>query len=71
MMLTMYKYEEIVEELTLDIKEGRLKTGDKLPSMAQLREEFEVSYGSIRSALLIMKTQGLLEGRHGVGVFVK
>lgn len=71
MMLTMpYKYEEIVRVLTEDIKSGEFKSGDKLPSMAELREEFEASYGSIRTALLIMKTQGLVKGRHGVGVFV-
>lgn len=71
MMLTMYKYEEIVKVLTDDIKAGEFSSGDKLPSMAELREEFDASYGSIRTALLILKTLGLVEGRHGVGVFVK
>jgi GntR family transcriptional regulator len=70
-MLTMYKYEEIVAELTRDIKDGEFKSGDKLPSMSELREEFEASYGSIRTAIIILKTQGLVEGKHGVGVFVK
>ena len=70
-MLTMYKYEEIVRVLTEDIKSGEFGTGDKLPSMAELREEFDASYGSIRTALIILKTQGLVEGKHGVGVFVK
>jgi len=71
MMLTMYKYEEIVAELTRDIKDGEFKSGDKLPSMSELREEFDASYGSIRTAIIILKTQGLVEGKHGVGVFVK
>lgn len=70
MMSTMYKYEEIVETLTQDIKSGEFVSGDKLPSMAELREEFEASYGSIRTALLILKTRGLVKGKHGVGVFV-
>jgi GntR family transcriptional regulator len=70
MMLTMYKYEEIVKVLTEDIKSGEFKQGDKLPSMSELREEFDASYGSIRTALLILKTQGLVRGKHGVGVFV-
>lgn len=67
----MYKYEEIVQTLTQDIKDGEFKRGDKLPSMSELREEFEASYGSIRTAIIILKTMGLVEGRHGVGVFVK
>lgn len=70
-MLTMYKYEEIVDVLTKDIKDGEFTSGDKLPSMSELREEFQASYGSIRTAIIILKTQGLVEGRHGVGVFVK
>lgn len=71
MMLTMYKYEEIVRVLTEDIQAGEFGSGDKLPSMSELREEFGASYGSIRTAIIILKTQGLVEGKHGVGVFVK
>ena len=71
MMLTVYKYQGIVDKLTLDIESGLYGSGDKLPSMAELRKDFGASYGSIRSAILILKTRGLVEGRHGVGVFVR
>ena len=39
MMLTMYKYEEIVDELVRDIRDGHLKSGDKLPSMSEMKED--------------------------------
>lgn len=64
-----FKYLTIVETLT-----GRIAAGDypdgKLPSTKMLREEFEASYGSVRSAILILKATGVVEGRQGQGVFV-
>lgn len=69
-MSLVYKYLEIAQNLTARIESGTLKPGDRLPSVAELREEFDASYGSIRSAILIMKAKGLVYGKHGVGVFV-
>lgn len=64
-----YKYLHIAETLRARIAAGDYKDG-KLPSTKMLREEFEASYGSVRSAILILKTQGVVEGRQGQGVFV-
>lgn len=64
-----YKYLHIAETLRERIAAGDFKDG-RLPSTRQLREEFEASYGSVRSAILILKTQGVIEGRQGQGVFV-
>ena len=70
-MSSVYKYEEIVATITDQLALGQLKSGDKLPSVAQLRQEFNASYGSIRAAILILKAKDIVEGLHGVGVFVK
>lgn len=67
----MFKYEEIVADVTEKINTGELASGDQLPSMSELRQEYQASYGSIRTAMVILRTQGLIEGRHGVGVFIK
>lgn len=64
-----FKYLTIVDTLTQRIAQGHYPDG-RLPSTKELREEFDASYGSVRSAILIMKTQGLVEGRQGQGVFV-
>lgn len=64
-----YKYMHIVETLQARIASGAFPDG-KLPSTKQLREEFQASYGSVRSAILILKTLGMVEGRQGQGVFV-
>jgi DNA-binding GntR family transcriptional regulator len=72
MMLTMssYKYEMVADTLRARIRSGFYADG-KLPSTRSLREEFQVSYGSVRTAVLILKTEGLLVGRQGEGIFVK
>ena len=64
-----FKYLEITESLRERISTGTFPDG-KLPSTRQLREEFDASYGSVRSAILILKAQGVVEGRQGQGVFV-
>lgn len=64
-----FKYLEITETLRSRIGAGTYADG-KLPSTKELREEFSASYGSVRSAILILKAQGVVEGRQGQGVFV-
>jgi GntR family transcriptional regulator, transcriptional repressor for pyruvate dehydrogenase complex len=46
------------------------KVGDKLPTEKQLCLEFGVSRTVIREAVAALRADGLLDVRHGVGVFV-
>lgn len=64
-----FKYLNIVDTLLARIASGTYPDG-KLPSTSQLRVEFDASYGSVRSAILILKTMKVVEGRQGQGVFV-
>ena len=64
-----YKYLNIVDTLRERIAAGEYPDG-RLPSTRALREEFHASYGSVRSAILILKHTGVVEGRQGLGVFV-
>jgi len=57
-------------QLRLDIANGLLKPGEKLPSESGLTEKFGVSRTVIREAIASMRADGLLEARHGIGVFV-
>jgi DNA-binding FadR family transcriptional regulator len=50
-------------------KEG-LKAGDKLPTLNQLASELGVSRTVVRDAVIALAADGVLESRHGVGVFV-
>ncbi|HEX8630787.1 MAG TPA: winged helix-turn-helix domain-containing protein [Catenuloplanes sp.] len=63
-------YQRIVEDITRQITTGELGPGDKLPSTSQLREQYGVSGTAIRNAMLVLRSQGLVEGHQGKGVYV-
>jgi GntR family transcriptional regulator len=65
------KYERVASAIRNQILAGRLKPGDQLPTTQGLIETYGVSYGSVRTALLILKAEGLIEGRQGEGVYVR
>ncbi|MBO4209847.1 winged helix-turn-helix domain-containing protein [Micromonospora echinofusca] len=64
-------YERIVNDIRTQIKSGELKPGDKLPSISELCAQYEVSTQVIRSAMLILRAEGLVEGHQGRGVYVR
>lgn len=55
----------IVEQVRLLIRQGRLKTGDRLPSERALCEKFGVSRVTVREALRVLEATGLVEIRVG------
>ncbi len=61
---------EIVENLAASIRAGQLKTGDKLPTEAEIMLRFDVSRTVVREALSKLQAAGLVETRHGIGTFV-
>ncbi|MDL2405947.1 FadR/GntR family transcriptional regulator [Rhizobium calliandrae] len=58
------------QQLRQAILGGALKPGEKLPSESGLTERYKVSRTVIREAIASMRADGLVEVRHGVGVFV-
>ncbi|MFG3698447.1 GntR family transcriptional regulator [Micromonospora sp. NPDC047620] len=64
------KWAQLADYIRARIESGEWAPGDKLPSTAQLKEEHGVSQTVVRQAILVLQTQGLVEGVHGVGVFV-
>ena len=63
--------EEIGDRIRLLILEGTFAPGLPLPSERALAQRFGVSRGSIRDALRMLETIGLLDTRHGQGTFVQ
>lgn len=61
---------ELVESLGDRIREGRLATGDKLPTEAAIMGEFGVSRTVVREAISKLQAAGLVQTRHGIGTFV-
>lgn len=60
----------IAASLRRDIEAGKFKPGDKLPSENELTGLHSVSRAVVREAVASLRSEGLLEARRGVGVFV-
>jgi len=63
--------EAIAEGLIRYIAEHRLQPGDRLPSERRLVEMVGASRLPLREALCVLKGLGLVESKHGKGVFIK
>lgn len=62
---------QIVFDLTMtEIREGRLRPGDRLPTELELGQMFKVSRSSVREALRGLVTLGIIETRPGRGAVV-
>ncbi|MDK2822613.1 MAG: GntR family transcriptional regulator, transcriptional repressor for pyruvate dehydrogenase complex [Clostridia bacterium] len=64
-------YEEVVNRIVEDIKQGEMQVGEKLPSEKELAKNFGVSRMAIREALSVLETAGVVEVKHGLGIFIK
>ncbi|KKM10669.1 hypothetical protein SY88_12355 [Clostridiales bacterium PH28_bin88] len=63
-------YEKVVAELKAKILQGELKPGDRLPGERELSEKLGVSRTSLRESLKMLSASGLVNIRHGQGVFI-
>ncbi len=65
------KYQRIADELRRDIRAGVHQPGDRMPAETTLVERFRVSLPTVRQALAVLRAEGLVESRQGIGTFVK
>lgn len=64
-------YEEVAEAILDMIKSGDLKPGDRLDSVQQLAENFQVGRSAVREALSALRAMGLVEMHQGEGTYVR
>ncbi|MED1470393.1 FadR/GntR family transcriptional regulator [Bacillus salipaludis] len=64
-------YEEVAETIYEMIRSEELKPGDKLDSVQQLAENFQVGRSAIREALTSLRAMGLVEMKQGEGTYIK
>lgn len=62
---------QIAEQIRASILAGEFKPGDKLPPERELAEMFAVSRPSVREALNMLASSGLVEAYQGGGTVVK
>lgn len=60
-------FDKVANAIRGQIKEGRLKTGDRLANERDLAEQFSVSRSTVREALRSLENGGLLTLRRGPG----
>lgn len=64
-------YLQVMEAIRKDILAGRLKPGDKVPSVRELASQLGVNPNTIQKALSELEREGLLESARTSGRFVK
>lgn len=60
----------VMEAILQRIESNDLKPGDRLPSVVELANSFQLGRSTIREALSALKAMGWLDIRHGGGTFV-
>ncbi|WP_307799552.1 winged helix-turn-helix domain-containing protein [Micromonospora antibiotica] len=63
-------YEQIIADVSASIRAGTLHPDDKLPSIAELRQQYQSSAWPVRYALRILEERGWIVTRQGKGSFV-
>lgn len=61
---------EIIEILAANIRAGLMRSGDKLPTEAEIMTRFNVSRSVVRESMSKLQVSGLVKTRHGIGTFV-
>jgi GntR family transcriptional regulator len=64
-------YQQIADRLRSAIRSGELGARARLPSERELTEAYGVTRMTVRQALEVLKTEGLVTAEHGRGVFVR
>ena len=63
-------YRQIIDQVRNSVATFELAVGDSLPSVRQLAEELVLNHNTVAKAYAELVREGVLESRHGRGVFV-
>lgn len=64
------QYKKIISQICSLVNNGKLKSGDKLPSERSLAQRFGVGRASVRIALKFLEFIGLVHSKVGKGVYI-
>lgn len=62
--------QRIVDDVRARVESGQLKPGEKLPTYAEMAEQYGCSDGPVFQAIRILEALGYIEGHQGKGVYV-
>jgi GntR family transcriptional regulator len=63
-------YRQIAEDLRQKIESGEVAHGAQIPTELELRDKYDASRNTVRDAIKLLITRGLVETRPGQGTFV-
>lgn len=63
-------YEQIVDQIKTQIRNGELKENDNLPSVRGLTKELKISALTVKKAYDTLETEGFVITVHGKGTYV-
>jgi GntR family transcriptional regulator len=63
-------YRQIADDLRSKIESGEIEPGAQLPTEIALMEQYDASRNTVRDAIKLLTTRGLVETRAGQGTFV-
>lgn len=63
-------YEQIVDQIKTQIRNGELKENDNLPSVRGLSKELKISALTVKKAYDTLETEGFVITVHGKGTYV-
>lgn len=69
--MTATRYARLADQLLQQIREGLLRTGDRLPSVRRLAEQEQVSIATVNMAYAQLADRGWIEARPKSGYFVR
>ena len=64
-------YRQIADRLRAAITSGELAPGSQLPSERMLIEQYGAARGTVRQAIALLRSEGLVQVEHGRGAFVR
>jgi DNA-binding FadR family transcriptional regulator len=70
---TKRAFESVTDQIRMQVAQGLLRQGDRLPSERELAEQFELSRNTVREGLRALEVAGLLELKKGAtgGAFIR
>ncbi|KEF38677.1 transcriptional regulator [Schinkia azotoformans MEV2011] len=63
-------YLQIVHLIREKITRGEWPVGSKLPTQREMAKQFNVNRSTVITAIEILKSEGLLEGKTGSGIYI-
>lgn len=63
-------YMQIIQKIKADIVSGKLKGGDKMPSVREFSENFKVNPNTVQRVFQELEREGITYSQRGIGTFI-